>query len=228
VSGPVAVDKSGGGPFYDGERIFPMHDSVIAQRDHILETLLPDVAFTGWRWGAVEEAAVKAGLAAEMAAAVFPGGLADVVAHFSDWADRAMLRELAALGPETMRVRDRVAAGVMTRLEILQDYREAVRAALSYWAMPLRGPRAGGVVWRTADRIWDWAGDTATDYNRYTKRTLLCGVIGSTTLAWLGDDTADLAQTREFLDRRIENVMQMGKFIGKIKGRMPGRRGRQD
>jgi len=90
---------------------------------------------------------------------------------------------------------------------------------LSYWTMPPRGVRAGGVVWRTADRIWDWAGDTATDYNRYTKRALLCGVIGSTTLAWLGDGSGDMTATRAFLSRRIENVMQIGKFVGKIKGR---------
>jgi ubiquinone biosynthesis protein COQ9 len=201
-----------------------MHDSVVAQRDQILESTLPDVVFSGWSWLAVSAAAEKAGLPAAMAAAVFPGGLPDVVAHFSDWADREMMKELADTHPGDLRVRDRVRVAVEARLTVLAPHREAVRAALSYWAMPLRGARAGGVVWRTADRIWDWAGDTATDYNRYTKRTLLCGVIASTTLAWLGDDSGDMTATRAFLSRRIENVMQWGQFIGKIKERVPGGR----
>lgn len=198
-----------------------MHESVTAQRDIILENILPEIAFSGWTWPGVVAAAERAGMDPAMAGAVFPGGLPDMVAHFSDWADRQMIDALAGTDPAALRVRERVALAVEKRLEALAPHREAVRAALSYWTMPQRGMRAGGVVWRTADRIWDWAGDTATDYNRYTKRALLCGVIGSTTLAWLGDGGADgdMAATRAFLARRIENVMQMGKFIGKIKGR---------
>lgn len=196
-----------------------MDDNTRVTRDDILEKLLPDIPFSGWSWPAVCTAAEKAGYGPDMAAAVFPGGLGDAVGHFSDWADRGMMAALAGTDPETLRVRDRVRTAVDARLAFLRPHREAVRAALSYWAMPPRGARAGGVVWRTADRIWEWAGDTATDYNRYTKRTLLCGVIASTTLAWLGDDSADMAATRAFLNRRIENVMQWGKFVGKIKGR---------
>lgn len=198
-----------------------MTESVQQQRDNILTNVLPDIPFTGWTWPVVEAAAEKAGYPSAMAGAVFPGGLADMVAHFSDWADRGMLAALADTDPETLRVRDRVALAVETRLRLLQPHRDAVRAALSYWALPLRGMRAGGTVWRTADRIWTWAGDTATDYNRYTKRALLCGVIGSTTMAWLDDkagrDGANMDATRAFLDRRIENVMQWGRFIGKMK-----------
>lgn len=204
-----------------------MHDSVCAQRDKILEIMLPDVPFHGWRWAGVVAAAEQAGLKADMAAAVFPGGLPDVVAHFSDWADRAMMRGLATVDPAGLRVRERVQRAVEFRLEALQPHREAVRAALAYWALPVRGVRAGGVVWRTADRIWQWAGDTATDYNRYTKRGLLCGVIGSTTLAWLGDDSGDMNATRDFLARRIENVMQMGRVLGRIKSQAPDRGARQ-
>lgn len=196
-----------------------MHETVIAQRDLILENILPEIPFSGWTWPVAVTAAEKAGLDPAMADAVFPGGLADVVGHFSDWADRAMMAGLADVDPASLRVRDRVAMAVEKRLEALAPHREAVRAALSFWALPTRGISAGGVVWRTADRIWDWAGDTATDYNRYTKRALLCGVIASTTLAWLGDDGGDMAATRAFLGRRIENVMQIGKFVGKIKGR---------
>lgn len=193
------------------------HDTRTKQ-DKILETLLPDIPFTGWSWPAVLVAAEKAGFDPSMARAVFAGGLPDVVAHFADWADRGMMAALADTDPQSLRIRDRVGTAVLARLRFLQPHREAVRMALSYWTMPGRGVRAGGVVWRSADRIWDWAGDTATDYNRYTKRTLLCAVIGSTTLAWLGDNTPDMMATRAFLDRRIENVMQWSRFVGKIKG----------
>lgn len=194
-----------------------MEDQLTQTRDKILEALLPDVPFDGWAWVAVLAAAGRAGCGRACLQRAFPGGVADVVAHFSDWADRKMLAALADTDPETLRVRDRIRAAVLARLEALQPHKEAARRAMTYWAMPLRAGRAAKTVWRTADRIWNWAGDTATDYNRYTKRTLLAAVLSSTTLAWLDGEGTGTESCQEFLDRRIENVMQLGRVIGKIK-----------
>jgi len=109
----------------------------------------------------------------------------------------------------------------MERFYIMQDYRQAEQAALAFWAVPLHSPKAGRVLWRTADRIWNRAGDTATDYNHYTKRGLLSGVIGSVALVWLNDDSDGLKTTEDFLGRRIENIMQLGRFLGRIKKTVP-------
>ena len=187
-------------------------------RDTILNAVLPEVPFDGWTWPAVEAACVKSGYEPSMAASVFPGGLPDVLDHFADLADRWMLARLKDIDPETLRVRDRVLVAVMARFRGLSQYREAVRQSATYWMVPTRTARGGKITWRTADRIWDWAGDTATDYNHYTKRTLLCGVLVSTTLAWLDDDSSAMQETEAFLGRRIEGVMNIGKIMGKAKG----------
>lgn len=191
-------------------------------RDRIIETALPDVPFDGWTWDGIKQAAAKAGYGEDMAPAVFPAGLKDAVAHFADLADRWMMEQLASVNPENMRVRDRVSYCVLTRFDVLRPHKEAVRRALSYWSVPGgRSMKAGKTVWRTADRIWDWAGDTATDYNRYTKRGLLSGILATTMLVWLDDDSEGEQKTRDFLDRRIENVMQFGRILGKIKKTKP-------
>ena len=70
------------------------------------------------------------------------------------------------------------------------------------------------MVWRTADAIWREAGDTATDHNHYTKRLLLSGVITSTTLYWLNDDSPGQEKTWEFLDARIDGAMKLGRGLG--------------
>lgn len=199
-----------------------MNDSVDHIRDRIIEAALPLVVFDGWRWEVIEQAATGAGYAPDMARAVFPSRLMDVMAGLSAMADRAMLTALAPLDPEQMRVRDRVRAALMARYEFLQPHKEAMREALSYMAHPLRKLRAAKMVWATADHIWDWAGDTASDYNRYTKRGLLSGIIVSSTLVWLNDDTADMAVLGAFIDRRIENVMQIGKMMGRFKRKGAG------
>lgn len=195
-------------------------------RDKIIEAVLPEIPFDGWTWPAVEQAAVKSGYEATMASSVFPGGLPDALDHFADLADRWMLARLAGMDPETLRVRDRVRMAVMARFRSLYPWRDAVRQSATYWMMPTRAGRGGKITWRTADRIWDWAGDTSTDYNRYTKRTLLFGVLVSTMLAWLNDDSSGMIDTEEFLDRRISAVMTIGKAVGKAKSFTNSKMGR--
>lgn len=186
-------------------------------RDRIVEAALPDVPFDGWVWDLIEKSSVKSGFDADMAAAVFPGRMADVLDHFAEMADRWMLQRLETIDPDDLRVRDRVKTAVLLRLRSLYPWREAVRQSASFWALPARMRRAGKITWRTADHIWRWAGDQSEDYNFYTKRTLLCGVLVPTLLAWLDDDSQGMTETEAFLDRRIESVMTLGKAVGKLK-----------
>jgi ubiquinone biosynthesis protein COQ9 len=79
---------------------------------------------------------------------------------------------------------------------------------------------AGRLVYRTCDRIWRAAGDSATDFNFYTKRGLLAGVVTSTMLYWLQDKSEGSQATSAFLDRRIADVLTIGGRIGKVRERL--------
>lgn len=187
-------------------------------KDQILLEALPNVAFDGWKWPVIEGAAVSLGHDKNMISAVFPEGINQVLCHFSDWADRQMLEVLAQENPEDYRIRDRIKMAVMKRFQVLEPYKEAVREASSYWLVPTRKIQAGKQVWKTADVMWDWAGDEAQDYNHYTKRMLLSGVITATTVRWLNDESEGHTETADFLDRRIENVLKIGGTTGKLLG----------
>lgn len=192
----------------------PANDHI---KDQILESALSDVPFDGWTGPVLKNAAVKSGFAPEMAVSVFPSGVRSALDYFADRADRRMLDALSDVDVNALRVRERIALAVRARLDVLEPYKEAERLAVAYWMRPLRKWEGAKIVWRTADRIWNWAGDTAADYNRLTKRTLLSGVITSTVLYWLTDESAEHADTAAFLDRRIDNVLSIGKIVGKFK-----------
>lgn len=198
-----------------------MTENIQTIRDRILTEMLPDVAVSGWGWDLAVQAGTRAGYQDSMSQAVFPGGIADVVAHFSDWADRQMLRALKDTRPETLRVRDRIRTAINTRFEQLEDLKPVMRLSLAFWAMPTRVLQGQRVLWRTADRMWDWAGDTATDYNRQTKRALLCSILLGGAMVWIDDTSDDHNVTHQFVDRRIENIMEIGKAIGTIKNIVP-------
>lgn len=186
-------------------------------QDKILLRTLDDVAFDGWSLEVVQNAAAQEGFEADVVRAVFPSGLGDVLAHFSDYADRLMLQRLETVEIEELRIRERINLAIISRFEVLEPHKEALRLSLPYWARPFSQLRGGKVVWRSADVIWNWAGDTSDDYNYYTKRTLLSGILVSSTPVWLDDSESSLHKTRNFVGRRIENVMQFGKIIGRIK-----------
>jgi len=185
-------------------------------KDDILLATLPNVVFDGWSSQSLRDGTKDAGYDANMAQRAFPGGIPELVDHFSTWADRQMLEEMEKHDLEAMKVRERITLGVRARLEALEPYEEAVRRALTWLALPQNAAQAARMVYRTVDALWYAAGDTSTDYNYYTKRGLLAAVLSSTTLYWLNDQSEDKRDTWDFLDRRIADVMRFGKTTGRL------------
>lgn len=177
----------------------------------ILLKAMGDIPFDGWSVAVFEKATIDLGFERTMFHALFPRGLHDTLSVFSSWADEKMMGLLEKTDHTDMRIRDKVAKGVETRIDILAPYRDCVRISAKLLARPQYARTGASITWNTADKIWNWAGDTATDYNRYTKRGLLSGVIGSTMIYWLQDESENNAKTREFLCRRIDNVLFIGK-----------------
>ena len=122
-----------------------------------------------------------------------------------------------------MKIRARIREMLWERLQIQAPAREAIRRALAILAMPQNLPSAARLSWRTADVIWRLAGDTATDYNHYTKRLTLSAVYGSTLLHWLNDESEGFADTAAFLDRRIDEVMRFEKWKADWRAWQPSR-----
>jgi len=183
--------------------------------DEIRVRLAPGIAanaaFDGWSDAARDMAAEGAGVDRDVAALAFDEGpVAMIDAWFAE-IDRAML---AALPPEqlaAMKVRTRITRLIETRLEVMAADRESLRRALAILALPQNLAKAARLGWRTVDTIWHAAGDVATDYNHYTKRTILLGVYAATVTVFLDDESDRFADTRAFLQRRIDGIMAFEK-----------------
>jgi ubiquinone biosynthesis protein COQ9 len=187
-------------------------------RDKILLAALPHVAFDGWSIKSLVMGTQDAGLARHDLLHAFPDGVADAIAHWSDWADRKAVHAMSAGDIGHLRSHERIAMGVWARLEAMGRFREAARKATAWLATPRRAALASKLTYNTCDAIWRAAGDTSTDFNFYTKRGLLAGVVLSTTLYWLQDSSEGNQATSAFLDRRIQDVLAIGGRIGKARG----------
>ena len=167
-----------------------------------------NAAFDGWTARAVESAALGEGIDLDIARLALPDDAIGLIDLYGEGVDRALAEHLPPDILAAMKVRERIRSLVWTRIELKEPAREAIRRALAILAMPQNLVAAARLSWRSADVMWRMAGDTATDYNHYTKRAILSAVYGSTLLAWLQDDSEGATETAAFLDRRIDEVMR--------------------
>lgn len=183
---------------------------IAGRRRDLVQAMLAHAPFDGWTRTALVRAGEDLGLDSVDVDNAFPGGPAEVLELFSIEADHAMLAALEADDLAAMGVRQRVALAVRTRLEQNARHREAIRRMLAFLALPQNAGLAMRLLYRSVDATWAAAGDSALDYNFYTKRGLLAGVYASTLLYWLEDRSENHEATWDFLARRIEDVVRAG------------------
>jgi ubiquinone biosynthesis protein COQ9 len=177
----------------------------------LLDAALIHVPFDGWSDAALRAAVRDLGLTPEVARAAFPRGGVDLALAYHARGDAQMRARLAEQDLGALRYSARVALAVRLRIEAAED-RELVRRGTTLFALPIYAADGAKAIWGTVDAIWTALGDTSRDGNWYTKRATLAGVYSATVLFWLGDDSDGSRATWEFLDRRIENVMQVEKL----------------
>jgi len=193
-----------------------------ASKEAILLAALAHVPRDGFTAKVLAEAGEEVGASKAEIAQLFPDGPLSLVEAFSDYADDAMEAALAKQDLSRMKVRTRIKTAVWTRIEALREHKEAARRAGAFLTLPPNAATGMKLLYRSVDRMWRAAGDTATDFNFYTKRAILAGVYSSTLMRWFNDTSEGESDTHAFLDARIENVMQFEKFKSEMRERTKG------
>jgi len=188
-------------------------------RADILRECLQLVPFEGWSQKVLVEAVSNVGLPKGADGLYFPGGPLEVIQFWADECDRSVEQALSELDLTSMKIRDKVTQAVILRMEAISEHETAAKRAMSRLLLPDAVGQGPKQLWASADMIWRAIGDTSTDMNFYSKRTILSGVLGSTLVSWLGDVSIDKAEARAFLDARIGNVMQFEKAKWTLKKR---------
>lgn len=187
----------------------------LSTADRLLDAALPHVAFDGWSDATLAAAATDEGLSLDLARALYPRAGLDLALAYHRRGDARMVAALAERDLSALKFREKVALAIRLRLETAD--REAVRRGATLLALPQNAPEAARAVWATADAVWNALGDTSEDGNWYSKRAILSAVHSATVLFWLGDESEGYQDTWDFLDRRIENVMQFEQTKARIK-----------
>lgn len=192
-------------------------DPLDRQRNEVLAALLDEVPFEGW----AEETLGR--LAGEALPVLFPRGISDVFDYWAESEDQALLTAWQEANPRPERIRDKITWLVRHRIEQLVPHREAARRAAFALALPVYAGIGPRLAWRTAGVMWSAIGDRSLDGNFYSKRMTLSAVYISTLGRWLTEASEEgtYEATWDFLDSRIDNVMQFEKTKATVQKRVP-------
>ena len=185
-----------------------------AAEQRVLDEAVRLAPAAGWNARLTERAAQAAGLSPGEAQLLLPEGARDLAALLSRRHDAVALARLESLDPASLKIRQKIREGVIARLDAAMADAEVLRALAAFLAFPTNLALALRLTWESADQLWRWAGDTATDENHYSKRAILSGILISTL-------AVDMASGREsamaHLDSRIDNVMAFEKWKAGLK-----------
>lgn len=186
-------------------------ETLEALRRQLAPAIADAAVFDGWSQDAVAQAAYVAGIDPELARFAFRDGAMAMVTAWVSHVDERMAETTPASSLNGLPIRERIRRLVMARLDAVARREEALVRALSIMAMPQNLAASAKLGWRSADAMWRLAGDTATDYNHYSKRAILGGIYAATLNVFARDSTEGKAETRAFLDRRIDGIIRFEK-----------------
>ena len=187
----------------------PANDWADQMEQTVLDAAVQRAPALGWNGRLVRAACEASGLSLGDQELLLPNGARDLAALLSRRHDARALETLETTPAATLKMRERIAAGVSARMEAGAVDLEATRRCAAFLALPTNADLGLSLAWESADILWRWAGDTATDWNHYSKRTILSGIlIPALTMRWF--DGREAAEA--FVSRRIDNVMTFEKW----------------
>lgn len=190
-----------------------------SDKTHVLDHFLPLANMYGWSFDTLIQSFSQLSIPTHEWSAFFPRGMVDV---FISWQDLCNQRAIELLTTEqadnnikdgfttnnTMRVPDKILYLVTTRLSLMTPYRNLFKTMLTEYGWQLG--MGSSQLWQMASEFWYAVGDTATDFNYYTKRGLLAWVYISTLTYWLAGH--DMQAVQRFARHRIDEVLMLGKL----------------
>ncbi len=206
-----------------------MNKKISNYSEKLVLGMLLNVPFDGLQWEALYRAAedlkiYKNPLTNENKIELknfFENDLVNTIKAFNDYLDDKMEDSFSKTKKNKQRTPEKIKSLILNRISASLDFKDGIVSSLGFMSLPQNSKPSLKMLYNTCDRIWRVSGDQSTDFSFYTKRLILSGVYSSTLMYWIQDDTGDLKNTEDFLNRRLEDVSKIGKakqFSSKLKG----------
>lgn len=186
-------------------------------QQQVFSEVLKLVPLEGWSFDILERASANLGLSSAMGRLFFPYGNVALIELWINNLDKQMMLEYAKVDTSNMKIHERILLCLKVRFKVMNECKAVIHKTLSFLALPWNIGFASRLIWGTVDLIWCEAGnDQSVDFHYYTKRSLLSGVYSSSILYWISDDSENNEDTERFIERRLNDVLHIGKITRKL------------
>lgn len=186
-------------------------------KERLLKASFSVVPFYRWSTDSLNKIDEKAGYTNGTHKLFFPAGAQDFIDYFHERLDALVVKEMKWKKVEG--VRSSIFNALSIRFGEYQKHRAFTVISHQYLSMPQHIFFGKKLAWRTVDSIWtNIAMDKSTDFNYYTKRGLLLCVYNLASLYWISDESVDFADTKDFIVRRLDDTVTIGKKVKSIFG----------
>ena len=146
----------------------------------------------------------------------FPNGIESVVLHFNELTNKELSKSVNT-GFKELRISEKVSKLILNRLKILTIYKKGLSNLNLYLFKSGMIFFSNKLLYKVADNIWFLSGDKSLDFNYYSKRFILMNVYLFSYNYWLKDQSNNLGDTKNFIEKQISNVLKFGTLKKKIK-----------
>ena len=182
----------------------------------LVTKMLNHVPDLGWTWDALSEAALNSkkmkSHGEKELQTLFDNKISNIIGIFNDKLDEEMFAIFNLENNKNLGVTQTVKALVLSRLRASENYKGIIKTSLFFMAQPGNAYEALNQLMKTSNKIWEIAGDTSRGRNFYSKRLILAGVYSSTLAYWLAKETRSIDRSEDFLDKRLDDVKNIGKI----------------
>jgi len=182
----------------------------------LMTRMLNHVPDLGWTWEALYKAALSSKKnkkpTEEELQNLFNRKVSNIIGIFNEQLDEEMYEIYNTKGNKSLGVTETIRGLILCRLKASQNYKSIIKSSLFFMAQPINAYDALTQVMKTSDKIWKIAGDSSKGRTFYSKRLILAGVYSSTLAYWLAEETRSIEGSEDFLDRRLDNVKNIGEI----------------
>jgi len=180
-----------------------------------MEAMLNQVPAHGWSWKALYEGSRMISgferLDETKLQRLFENNISNIIQLFNERLDQDMINFFDKNINEELGMTQKVRQLILFRLYASRDYKEIIKSSLYFMGRPINSYSALEQLFTTCDKIWNTAGDDSKGSTFFSKRFILGGVYSTTLGYWLSSNNRSNEQTEKFLDKRLEDVRNLGK-----------------
>ena len=184
-------------------------------RKEILKEIKSYVAEIGWSENLFLNFSQSSNYKYEELISLFPNGKNDLIQMALDEINEKMTIRSKKINLNNLKVHERIRELIILRLKIMHIEKNFISKTFLHLLLPFNYSFTSKNLYKMADQVWFLAGDDSTDFNYYTKRTILGSIYTMTIIHFINSD--NISETIKVLDKQLKRVSKIPKIKNKTK-----------